>query len=120
MWRSMVRTYDCEAASDVSYLDAAAVLGKDGRTLTLFILNRHLTDAMDLSVGLTGFEKLRLVEHAVIGGKGQDLRLTNTCDEPGRIKPEKGSGFALDEDAILHGKLPPLSYHVLRLADQKA
>ena len=113
-------TYACEVASDVSFLDAAAVLGKDGRTLTLFILNRHLTEAMDLSVGLTGFEPLRPIEHVVIGGKGQDLRLTNSCDEPGRIKPEKGANVALEDGTTLRGQLPPLSYHVLRLTDQEA
>lgn len=75
-------TYECEVASDVSYLDAAAVLAKDGRTLTLFILNRHLTEAMDLSVGLTGFAKLSLVEHVVIGGKG--VSASSTVSEPAR------------------------------------
>lgn len=109
-------TYDCSVASDVSYLDVAGVLAKDGKSMTLFILNRHLTDAMDLSVDLTGFGEASLAEHFVMGGQGEDIRIANTSQDPDRVKPRKGTGLGLDDGRRLGGSLPPLSYNVVRLA----
>jgi alpha-N-arabinofuranosidase len=109
-------TYDCSVARDVSYLDVAGVLARDGKTVTLFILNRHLSDPMDLSVDLTGFGKASLAEHFVIGGQGEDVRIANTSQQPDRIKPRKGDGLGIDEGRRLGGSLPPLSYNVVRLA----
>lgn len=106
-------TYDCEVADDVSYLDAAAVDNGDGM-VTVFLVNRHLTEAMELDMPVTGFGTLALAQHTVIGGDGTDLRAANTPDDPDRIAPRDGTGLAVD-DGRVRGSLPPLSYHVLRL-----
>lgn len=104
-------TYDCEASSDVRYLDAAAV-HNEGGTVTLFIVNRHLTEPAELDTGLTGFGGARLVEHKVM--QGHDLRATNGPDKPDAIAPQDGSGLGI-EDGALKGTLQPLSYHMIRL-----
>ena len=82
--------------------------------VTVFLVNRHLTEAMDLDMPVTGFGKLALAEHIVIGGDGTDLRAANTPDDPERIAPREGEGLAVDEGRV-RGSLPPLSYHVVRL-----
>lgn len=103
-------TYDCSVADDVQYLDVAAT--HDGGTVTLFIVNRHLTEGADLRLSLTGFEGARVIEHQVM--EGHDLRATNGPDSEA-IAPRKGSGLGV-EDGVLGGSLAPLSYHVVRLS----
>jgi alpha-N-arabinofuranosidase len=105
-------TYDCSVADDVAYLDVAAVNNRDEGLLTLFIVNRHLTEKAELDVGLTGFGNLTLVEHHVMEGYG--LNDTNGPDKPDHVVPKKGSGVGI-EDGKVKGSLAALSYHVLRL-----
>ena len=105
-------TYDCKVAEEVKYLDVAGVLDETGTTLTLFMLNRHLTDAADLDVTLTGFTGARLKEHLVM--EGHDLRAGNDAENPDRVVPSGGSGLGI-EDGKVRGKLAPLSYHVVRI-----
>ena len=105
-------TYDCAVASDVRYLDVAAVHDAGGGTLTLFVLNRHLTEAIELDMGLLGWDDARLAMHKAM--EGHELGATNGPDAPDRVAPRDGSGVGL-EDGRLRGRLAPLSYHVLRL-----
>ena len=107
-------TYACEVAQDVSYLDVAAVDNTGEGMVTVFILNRHLTEAMELDMGILGLDSTKLEKHLTIGGEGRDLREANTADQPDRVKPRDGSGLGV-EDGRLVGSLPPLSYHVVRL-----
>jgi alpha-N-arabinofuranosidase len=104
-------TYDCAVANDVSYLDIAAVDNKDGM-VTVFALNRHLTEAMELDLDLLGYGEPRLVSHVTMAGK--DLRAASTHDAPDRVVPRDGAGVGV-EDRRVAGSLPPLSYHVLRV-----
>lgn len=105
-------TYDCSVADDVCYLDVAAVHDRADGILTLFIVNRHLTEKAELDVSLTGFAECTLVEHHAM--EGHDLNDTNSADDPDRIVPGKGSGVGV-EDGKLKGSLAALSYHVLRV-----
>lgn len=105
-------TYDCRVADDVSYLDVAGVHDREGKTVTLFIVNRHLSENADLDISLTGFADPRLIEHQTMAGHG--LTETNSASDPDRIRPMPGAGVGV-EDGKVRGALPPLSYHVLRL-----
>ena len=102
-------SYNCAVADDVDYLDVAAVEG-DG-IVTLFMVNRHLTEEADLRLTLTGYPGATLLDHQVI--QGHDLMATNG---PGRepIAPVAGRGLAV-EDGMVGGALAPLSYHVVRI-----
>lgn len=105
-------TYDCRVADDVKFLDVAGVLDADGTTVTLFIVNRHLTETAELDVSLTGFGEPKLIEHLTMEGYG--LRDTNDALSPERVVPSRGKGVAV-EDGAVKGGLAPLSYHVLRI-----
>lgn len=107
--------YDEEAAQDVNYLDVAAVLSHDGKSINVFAVNRSPDQAMELDLALHGFEGLRLVDHQVIGGDGTGPRVANTSAEPDRIRPRPGSKLAV-VDAGVKGELPAFSYHLIRLA----
>ena len=80
-------------------------------TVTVFLLNRHLTETAELDMRLTGFAGASLALHKVM--EGHDLRATNCPTHPtgraaGRQRP-RGRGRAPK------GRLAPLSYHVVRL-----
>ncbi|WP_416799087.1 alpha-N-arabinofuranosidase [Ciceribacter azotifigens] len=105
-------TYDCGTADDVNYLDVAGVHDEEEGIITLFIVNRHLTEAAELDVGLIGFAAPELLLHLTMAG--HDLRDGNGPHHPDRVAPVPGSGVGV-EDRALKGSLPALSYHVLRL-----
>lgn len=107
-----VPTYDARIANDVPYLDVAAVKNTDGKTLTFFIVNRHPSEDMAIDVSMAGFAASGIAEHIVMAHA--DLRATNTAKAPNRVVPARGKGVAL-RDGTLKGKLPPRSYHVIRV-----
>lgn len=108
-----VPLFSAPSAEDVPYLDLAAVENDGERMLTLFVINRHPTDEMELDVTLTGWPAARLAQHIVI--HHPDPMATNTADAPDHVVPRPGSGVAVGEGAV-RGRLPPFSYHMIRIA----
>jgi alpha-N-arabinofuranosidase len=106
-------TYDSKVADDVPYLDVAAVRATDGKTLNLFIVNRHPSEAMNVDIDLAGFDATGIAQHITIAN--DDLQATNTAKRQDRVGPAKGKGVGVRDGAV-KGKLPPASYHVIRVA----
>lgn len=98
--------------SAVPYLKLAAVHGEGG-TLTLFALNRHLSEEMDLEVLARGFGGLAR-ERATTLNDG-DLAAVNTGAAPDRVRPGNLAGVTVDGERI-RARLPPASWNVLRFA----
>ncbi len=107
-----VPTYDAEVADDVPYLDIAAVRNDDGKTLTFFAVNRHPDEAMTVDVSLAGFKPKAIVEHMTIAHP--NLQAANTAKKPELVVPRKGKGASVT-DTGLRCKLPPRSYHMIRV-----
>ncbi|RYH06219.1 alpha-N-arabinofuranosidase [Tropicimonas sp. IMCC6043] len=107
--------YDEEAAQDVKYLDVSAVLAKDGRSMTIFAVNRSLDETMSVDMALHGFGNARLIDHQVLGGNANEARVANTSADPNRIKPRKGEKLDVVDGAV-KGELPAFSYNMIRLA----
>ncbi|WP_242500829.1 alpha-L-arabinofuranosidase C-terminal domain-containing protein [Tropicimonas sp. IMCC6043] len=105
-------TYDCRVAEDVSYLDVAVTHDPAAAMLTVFVLNRHLSEAADLDMDLAGFTPGEIALHRVM--EGHELRATNSATAPDRIAPVKGHDAAIDEGR-LRARLNPLSYNVIRI-----
>jgi alpha-L-arabinofuranosidase len=93
------------------YLKLAAVQdSNDG--LTLFALNRHLTEAVPRTVTINGFatksvRAARTMHHP-------DLNATNTRDAPDTVRPVPLDGASFAGDAV-RVTLPPASWNVIRL-----
>jgi alpha-N-arabinofuranosidase len=93
------------------YLKLAAVQDRnDG--ITLFALNRHLSEPMPLTVTLNGFDTksiraARTLHHP-------DLNATNTRDAPDAVRPMTLNGASIAGDR-LRTTLPPASWNVIRL-----
>ena len=106
-----VPTYDAKAADDVPYLDVAAV--RNGKTVTFFLVNRHPDDAMTIDIAMAGLPPKALVEHVAIAHP--DLQAVNTAKAPDRVIPKPGRGVMVKDGAV-KGRLPPRSYHMVRVA----
>ena len=91
--------------SGVPYLDAAALLAPDGRTLTLFVINRHASKEAKAPISVRGFAAAGNAEAAVV--KGDSLSARNAWDDPGR------AGLAVSSVTLRDGgfehAFPPLS-----------
>ncbi len=92
-----------------AFLKLAAVADDSGG-VTIFALNRHLTEEMPLTIetnGLTAVRAGRTLHHA-------DLNAANTRDAPDTVRPVALDGAAI-ADGILHVTLPPASWNVIRV-----
>jgi alpha-N-arabinofuranosidase len=95
----------------VPYLKLAAVHDDAAGSLTLFMLNRHLSEPIEVELSLRGFGDV------AVGSAHQlqdaDLQAVNTKDEPDRIRPA-----SLDTVRVADGgasaKLASLSWNVVR------
>ncbi|WP_225755529.1 alpha-N-arabinofuranosidase [Actinotalea sp. Marseille-Q4924] len=107
-------TYAAEPYGDVPVLDTVAT--RDGETgeVTVFAVNRDLTEPLSLTGALHGLGRLDLVEHVTLAADG-DARRVNTREQPDAVRPRRADGARV-VDGVLHATLPPLSWNVLRLA----
>lgn len=81
-----------------------------GRT-AVFVLNRHLHDAMDLTVTLRGLgAERRLVAAEQL--HGPDLHASNTVDAPDRVAPQALAGVSINGEQ-LRARLAPASWNVI-------
>ncbi|GHV14798.1 intracellular exo-alpha-(1-_5)-L-arabinofuranosidase 1 [Spirochaetia bacterium] len=107
--------YDSKEYTDVPYLETVAVHNEEKNELVIFAVNRNLKESLDLEAGIFGFEKYRLVEH--ISLHNEDLKAVNSAGAE-KVKPVVQSGGTLDgtgENLLLHARLPPASWNVVRL-----
>jgi alpha-N-arabinofuranosidase len=105
--------YDADVADNVPYLDISAVHDKAANTLTFFAVNRHATEALELSVDLLGFGgTARVIDHQII--THTDLKIANTLGNQNAVAPRLGTGIAVDGHR-LSGKLPAYSYQMIRV-----
>jgi len=96
----------------VSYLKLAAVHDDASGSVTLFMLNRHLDDNLDIEVSLRGFGALAVeFAHQL---RDADRKAVNTKDDPDRIRPAPLTGIKIKEGKA-EVSLAPASWNVIRL-----
>src|SRR5205823_2312335 len=77
---------------DVSYLDVAAALAPDGRTLTLGVVNRHPDVPIDAELRLVGARaESECVAELVTAA---DTHQRNTFEQPDRVRVQKSAWTA--------------------------
>lgn len=102
--------YDCKDFEGVPLLDATATFADDG-AVTVFCVNRDLTEDFELNVDLHAFGNLRIAEHILL--HHDDVKAVNTEENPYNVAPKAGPGGVIDgETATL--KIPALSWNVIR------
>jgi alpha-N-arabinofuranosidase len=104
-------SYSTDFAENVSYLDISAVETEADGALTFFIVNRHLTEAIELDLSLEGFGDREVIMDKVM--EGHDLRAVNGPGDEA-IEPRDGSGASATGRRLVAG-IAPLSYRMIRL-----
>jgi len=99
----------------VPYLKLAAVAGDTGG-VTLFALNRHLTEEMPLHVSMRDMRGGAVEEAVTL--YDPDLNAANTRQNPDRIKPIPLAGLCIDGHE-LRANLPPASWTVIRVTEAR-
>jgi alpha-N-arabinofuranosidase len=116
--------YDPRGASElyypidaVPYIKLAAVHDTEEGHVTLFALNRHLTEPMRLEVAMRGFENIGMMSAHQL--HHTDLKAVNTQHRPHEVKPA-----SLEAVEILGSRvtvaLAPASWNVVRLTVPRA
>lgn len=105
--------YDSRNFCDVPYVESAVVKDEESGELTLFAVNRNLTDSINVDFTLYGFEGYRAVEH--IAMECDDLKAVNTPLDPMKVAPyvRKDSVEELGGGAFTVN-LNPASWNVVR------
>ena len=100
-FKAEVPSYSCSINKKVPYLDVSSVLSKDGKTLTLLLVNRSLDEEMKINIkGIKGSVK----KHYSMFG---DLNAINTA-EKAEIKPVK---MQITEEIVL----PKASWNMIQI-----
>jgi alpha-L-arabinofuranosidase len=106
-------TYGTKRFGEVPVLDAVATHDTESGDVTVFVLNRHLTEPAELTVPLTAFGRaLKVAESWTLSD--DDLTATNTADHPDRVVPHPADRVSC-ADGVLHATLPPVSWTAIRL-----
>lgn len=102
--------YATRDLGDVPVLDTAATM--DGDSVTLFAVNRDLTEDVRLTVDLRAFGPLTVAEHNVL--HHDDVKAVNTEAAPNTVAPSQGELGEMDGGRLAI-TLPALSWNVIRL-----
>ena len=108
--------YGCADYDDVPLIDATATLGDDG-SVTVFCVNRDLTEDFLLDIDLRAFGDLQLKEHIML--HHSDVKAVNTEENPGNVAPTAGPGGTIDNGKA-QIRVPALSWNVLRFVPSAA
>ena len=103
--------YSCAEFADVNSIDAAAVLNEDETELTVFAVNRNLTETLDVELDLRAFGASSLIEHITYHNENRNAILSAT--EQYAI-PTNDTGTSIS-NGILHAAAPNVSWNVFRV-----
>ncbi len=106
--------YDCSDYEGVPTVDAAATLADDG-SLSVFCVNRDLSEPCLLDLDLRSFGRLKMTEHLLL--HHDDVKAVNTEEQPDNVVPVSVPVTpAVGERAQI--VLPALSWNVLRFTKE--
>jgi alpha-N-arabinofuranosidase len=109
--------YDAKDFTDVPYLEAVAVHNEEQEEVTVFAVNRHLSDALPFELDLRSFAGCRVLEHIVL--EHDDLLAANTASDPDRVQPHSRGGAAVTASGTVEATLGKASWNVIRLSYRK-
>ena len=95
----------------VPYLKVAAVTD-DNAALSLFLLNRHLKDAMTVDIDARNFGRLAVSEALQLAD--DDLSAVNTKEDPDRVRPATLDDVRV-EGSRIRATLRPASWNLISL-----
>jgi len=107
--------YDTKDITDIPYLESIAVYNEEANEVTVFAVNRDLSNHLPLEVDLRSFGACSIIEHLVL--ENEDLKATNTASQPNRVQPNS-NGNAKSEGSKITATLGIASWNVIRIRIQ--
>ena len=110
-----VDKYDSREYNDVPYLETVGVHNQERNEITIFAVNRNLSENINLHAEIAGFGETSLVEHRIL--HNEDLNACNSAREE-KVKPFNQQGGRCENKAgstQLEAVLPSASWNVIRL-----
>jgi alpha-N-arabinofuranosidase len=106
-------TYQTARFGPVPVVDAVATHDAETGDVTVFVVNRHTTESIDLAVSVNSFAAgLEVKESWTLAD--DDLMARNTLQEPDRVVPHPTASVKVS-DGLLGAALPPVSWTTIRL-----
>lgn len=105
-------SYADDEFGEVPCLEGVAVSDGDTDRVTVFAVNRHLSEPMGLDGDVRGFPGYAVQEHLVL--ENADLKARNSMAQPDAVTPHS-RGDAKLSAGQLEATLPPASWNVIRL-----
>jgi alpha-L-arabinofuranosidase len=96
---------------ETPFVKAAAVHSAAEKTLTLFLLNRHLEQEANIEVAAGGFSGLAVERATTL--RHADLEAVNTKESPENVRPAPLNAVSVADRVRLN--LPAASWNVVRL-----
>ena len=97
---------------DVPYLDAVTIENEEEETLTIFAVNKNLSENIELTADFRQYEGYHVSRHIVM--THSDLKAVNTKKNPNEVIPAD-TGISSLENGILSSHLPSKSWNVIIL-----
>ena len=97
---------------DSSYLDAVVIENDNEDLLTIFAVNKDLTDDLELTCDFRQYEGYLLAKHTIL--HHDNLKAVNTEGAPATVVPTAGTSVTF-ENGHLSGILEKQSFHMIQL-----
>lgn len=104
--------YDSKNFCDAPYIDSVVVMNEENEELTIFAVNKDLTDDIEISCDLRQFADYKIVEHIVL--HHEDLQAINTEAAPNTVSPAS-TGVSNNDNGQFTALLKSKSWNVIRL-----
>jgi alpha-L-arabinofuranosidase len=106
--------YETARHGEVPVVDAVATYDDASGDVIVFVVNRNQTEPVELTADLRKFKQfLRVAEAWTLAD--DDLRATNTAEQPDRVTLRTAERVSV-EDSALRVVLPPVSWSAVRLS----
>ncbi len=92
-------TYSTKDKEKVPYVETIGVYNEEHGELTIFAVNRSLTNDIEFEIALDNFGQAAFIEHLVL--EHEDMKATNTLKEPYNVVPYKKEKHA-NEKIVLN------------------
>ncbi|MCQ2537236.1 MAG: alpha-L-arabinofuranosidase [Lachnospiraceae bacterium] len=98
---------------NLPYIDSAAAYDEESGDFTLFVINRHETDAMPLELDMSAFEGFKLDKHIEL--YSDDFEAKNSYEEPDKVVPHDSKAAKLEGGRFVT-EVKPLSWNVIHFS----
>ena len=103
--------FDTSKHEDVTAVEAVSVYNEERDEVTIFAVNRSLTEDAQMAVDVRSFEGYRVLEHIVL--ESNDLKAVNSSLEQ-KVAPKSTSQLVMD-GGVVTSLLHKASWNVIRL-----